>query len=272
MLKPTRTLTPVLVAGTLLLGGTAAHAEAGKTWQQDSVERLSGQTALERSQGVATDGNSWFFSWQQGLSRANLDGTVAARNPMAIPPELAAQGSNHIGDLDYHDGRLYVAIEDDGYKRPTIAVFDADTLTYTGISQVVPTTMQTHIPWVAIDAERGLVYSSDFDPVSTINVFSLSDLRPLRTVSLNQTIGHVQGAKVYEGALYASTDDETKSVYRIDPTTGAVSTELKRNELPTGTEGEGLAFLPTAGGAVMHIIDVAPNLRAVNVRHYRPVK
>jgi hypothetical protein len=276
--RRTFTLIPALVAGAQLFGGTTASAATDESWKLVSRTRFTGQVALERTQGAATDGRSWYFSWREGLSRVTLDGTVTQRNGTAITPELAAQGFNHIGDMDYHDGKLYVALEDESpYDSPTIAVFDAGTLQYTGVSARVPTTAQTHMPWVAVDAAHGLLYTSDWDPVNHITVLDLDDMSFVGTVPLSQTIGRVQGAKMFNGVLYASTDDATYTVFRIEPTTGEVTTAIDRHNLPAGTHAEGLAFLPTDDGAVMHVLDIAPNRLAqpdepvtdVWFRHYR---
>jgi hypothetical protein len=62
--------------------------------------------------------------------------TPPARNTLAIPPAIAAQGGNHIGDVDIANGKVYAPIEDgtkrpDGtrYLHPVIALFDARTCT-----------------------------------------------------------------------------------------------------------------------------------------------
>lgn len=175
-----------LVAGlSLAAGGPAAASQAAGPrtaaeqvtpgWQQSSTQTFSLLDALQRSQGVATDGRSWFFSWQYGLSHVTLDGkTTITDNPLAIPSQISQQGGNHIGDIDDYNGTIYAPIEDgSAYQHPYIALYNA------------------------------------------------------------------------------------------------VTDVLDRN-LPSGTEAEGLAFLPEADGSVMHTLDVAPSRLAVNFRSYRP--
>src|SRR3982750_4428930 len=108
-----------------------------------------------RSQGATTDGQSWFFSWQGGLEKTdNAFLTQAAGTwpaDIAVQPQVNPDGSNHvggnhIGDIDYYNGLIYAPIEDGGenagvvqvndpeYQHPYIALYDAQTLTYTGVS------------------------------------------------------------------------------------------------------------------------------------------
>lgn len=116
------------------------------------------------------------------------------------------------------------------------------------------------------------------------NVYDLDDLAFVRLL-LTPAIGLIEGAKVF-GPLYASSDDEQKSVYAIDLDTGMV---MKRFTLGTPkSEAEGLALTRHADGARMHVLNVViPNVDFVeylwnappaarqhlplNVRHSSPV-
>jgi hypothetical protein len=248
----------------------ATPAAAAVTWRQTSSQTFYLLDALQRSQGVATDGQSWFFSWQYGLSRVSLDGkTTITNNALAIPSQISGQGGNHIGDIDYANGTIYAPIEDgSAYQHPYIALYNATTLAFTGTAYPLPVQLQPGgVPWVAVDPGRGYVYTSEWDPTTTLNVYSLTDMHLVKTVPLSPAIGRIQGAKVYQGQLYASSDNGSQSVYRIDPDSGAVTDVLDRN-LPSGTEAEGLAFLPESDGSVMHTLDVPPSRLSVNFRSY----
>ncbi|RFU38005.1 hypothetical protein DZF91_29915 [Actinomadura logoneensis] len=247
---------------------TAAPASAADAWQQVSSDTFYLTDALQRSQGVTTDGNVWYFSWQYGLSKVSLSGGTLASNRAAIPAALALQGDNHIGGIDYYDGKLYVPIEDGSkYQHPYIAVYDAATLSYTGTAFALPQDVQRDgVPWTAVG--DGYLLSSEYD-ATAVNFYSLTDGSLVKRVPLSSPVPHVQGAKVHEGALYASSDGTTKAVYRIDLGTGAV-TRVLTPSLPGGTEVEALTFLPRPDGSLMHVLDVAPNRLSVNFRHYRP--
>ena len=75
-------------------------------------------------QGIATDGESLFWSHTVQLVKTDLSGRVLKRVDV----------SNHHGDLTCHDGEIYVAVELGqfnrlpGESRPWIYVYHADTL------------------------------------------------------------------------------------------------------------------------------------------------
>ncbi|MCP2341772.1 DUF6923 family protein [Actinomadura rupiterrae] len=265
MWKPTALTTALtLLAAAFTVSGTASAAG----WQQVSSDTFYLTDALQRSQGVTTDGNAWYFSWQYGLSRVGMDGRTQASNTLAIPTALALQGDNHIGGIDYYNGKLYAPIEDGSkYQHPYIAIYNAATLAYTGTAFALPQDVQRDgVPWTAVGG--GYLLSSEYE-ATAINAYSLSDGHLMKRVPLSQPIPHVQGAKYYDGRLYASSDGATKAIYTIDLTSGAVSQAFAEN-LPSGTEVEALTFLPRPDGSVMHVLDVAPNRLSVNFRHYRP--
>ncbi|MEV4556289.1 hypothetical protein AB0K51_04730 [Kitasatospora sp. NPDC049285] len=268
-----RHLLGALALAGLALTATVPDASATETWTQASRQTYYLTTAFQRSQGIATDGTSWYFSWQYGLSRVSLDQqSVQANNAAAVPAALAAQGDNHIGDIDYYNGKLYVPIEDgSAYQHPYIALYDAATLGYTGTAYPLPLSVQPDgAPWVAVDAARGYVHSSAYNPTPALNVYSLTDLHLVRTVPLSTVIGSIQGAKIYQGSLYASSNNAAKSIYRIDPDSGQVTDVFDRaSSLPSGSETEGLAFLPTSDGAVMHALDAVSGRLATYLYNYR---
>jgi hypothetical protein len=273
----------VLFAGSLTSGAwsvpVAAEAadyavvaqQAAESWHEVSKQTFWLTDAFERGQGVTTDGNSWIFNSQLGLLKTALDGkTVQARNAVAIPAEIALKGGDHIGDISYYNGLIYAPIEDSKkYEHPYIAVYNASTLQYTGISYELPLNLHPGgVPWVAVDAARGQVYTAQWNNAPVLNVFRLSDMTLIKTVQLSQTIDRIQGAEMYNGALYASSDNNSqKSVYRIDPETGAVTLAFDRN-LGSSNEAQGITVLPTADGAVLHILDVGSNRVSMNFRHY----
>ncbi|UKS23823.1 hypothetical protein LOZ80_19445 [Paenibacillus sp. HWE-109] len=259
----------MLAVSTMLLGSLAGVASAA-AWHQVSSQTYWLLDALERGQGVTSDGSGWIFNSNAGLLRTSIDGkTVQARNALAIPSAISSLGGDHIGDISYYNGKIYAPIEDgSNYQHPFLALYDAQTLQYTGTSYALPLNLHPGgVPWVAVDAQRGQVYTAQWSNASNLNVFSLDDMHFIKTVPLTQSIDRIQGAEVYNGQLYASTDNGTQSVYTIDPETGSVALAFNRN-LSSGTEAQGIAVLPTANGAALHILDVGSNRISVNFRHY----
>ncbi|MHA6533961.1 hypothetical protein [Paenibacillus sp. BAC0078] len=247
-------------------------AGVNESWHEVSKSTFWLTDAFERGQGVTSDGNSWIFNSQLGLLKTALDGkSVQARNAVAIPSAIAQKGGDHIGDISYYNGLIYAPIEDgDKYEHPYIALFNAQTLDYTGTSYELPLSLHPGgVPWVAVDAPRNQVYTAQWSHAPVLNVFNLGDMSLLKTVPLSQTIDRIQGAEMYNGFLYASSDDATKSVYRINPDTGEVVLAFSRN-LGSSTEAQGIAVLPTSNGAILHILDVGSNRISINFRHYAP--
>lgn len=77
-------------------------------------------------QGICTDGRAAiFWSWTTQLVKTDAHGRVLRSVPVA----------NHHGDLCYHDGRVYVAVNLGNFNQPAgqaqswIYVYDGDTLT-----------------------------------------------------------------------------------------------------------------------------------------------
>jgi hypothetical protein len=254
----------MIFAAATLLGTHQAFAE---TWTYTGADRFSFIAGAYRSQGVATDGTQWFFSWQYGLERTTPDYRELARNSSiaglrsGIPESIAALGGNHIGDIDYHAGKIYAPIEDNpDYRNPVIAVYDAATLAYTGEYHLLPQSdLNGGVPWVAVDGARNLAYTAEWDPALRLNVYRLSDFSPIGYIALKQPLGRLQGAKVRGDYLYAASDNAAKSVYRISLIDGSVNELLRLGQLREPQDAdrdeiEGLSFLKTASGETLNVL------------------
>jgi hypothetical protein len=305
-----RVLAVILVA--LWLLSAAVHPRAAAAcapgWKLVRADTFRLHDALLRSQGVATDGRGWVFSWQGGLERTLDDYTPVAFG--TLPPELALApsvepgggnhlGDNHIGDIDYYNGVIYAPVEDGGeglgplrlndpeYQAPHIALYDARTLLYTGISYPLDVGIsEAGVPWVAVDARRRQVYTAEWDmPHDRLNVFDLGmhfkRFLPLRypaSLGPGFHLSRIQGAKVDGHLLYATRDDAEKTVFSIDLRGGAV-TRLFALKPSVHAELEGLAVRRTPDGALLHVLivldndlpDDATEIR-VSFNHYAPVR
>jgi hypothetical protein len=243
----------------------------GEEWGDEPGDTFGIVDSVHRSQGIATDGKSWFFSSKNHLERTDQAFVVQAENVTPIPKEIADLGGNHIGDIDVNGGLLYAPIEDGtAFLHPYIVTYRADTLEWTGDSWLLPQELLTKgVPWVAVDGPRKLLYTAEWDPTERINVFDLaSDLALVKTLELSSPIGRIQGAKVFGGQLYASSDDDAKTMYEIDLDTGTVMTLFTLGT--TGSEAEGLALVSAGGGATMRILDVVlPSVQLFNRRRTR---
>lgn len=256
------------------LAVTAITAHATPTWQLADTQQFyandPAKSGIYRSQGIATDGNQWFFSWQYGLERADQSFTSVQRNSSFTPPgavtpgiplNLLAQGLNHIGDIDYYNGKLYVSLDStSGYTKPHIAIFNAADLSYTGVSYEItgsPANPKKDVAsWFAVDAARGLGYGKEYQNGNTLNVYNLDDWSFLRTITLDTNTKSIQGAKVYGDWLYMTSDNDAQSVYRANLLTGAVE-EIFQLPKPDGDrEVEGIALLDNGKGGVDLFIEL----------------
>ena len=218
---------PTLLA--LLLSSAALiPAHAADAWKLAGVDNFymhtptpNSFTGLYRSQGMATDGTQWFFSWQYGLERADNNFNSVQRNSSftlpgnlspGIPGALMAQGLNHIGDIDYHNGVIYASLDSTaGYTKPHVALFNASDLSYTGkVYELGGTPANPNkdlASWVAVDAKRGVGYGKEWQNGNTINVYNLDDWSFSHTITLDTPLARIQGAKVVGDWLYMASDN-----------------------------------------------------------------
>lgn len=266
------TFLSVLTLGIDALSAGKRHPEVSK----DNILLIS---AAERSQGITTDGKYYYFSSKWGLTKSELDGKTRVKsNPLAIPKKLKDEyGLAHIGGISYSkaDNCIYAGLEDSKvWEYPVVAVYDADTLKFTGRYYILDKALHTRgLPWVAVDNDRGLLITLDHSKKANELIFyDIADnMKYVGSVKLSETVRSIQGAEMYGGMLYAATNDDTQAVYKIDPKSGEVSKYFDRN-LTKGSEGEGITVLETADGAVFHAIDMGPLFINAFIRHYAPVE
>ncbi len=252
---------------------------AGKRHPEVSKDNVLLIGAAERSQGITTDGKYYYFSSKWGLTKSELDGKTRVKsNPLAIPKKLKDEyGLAHIGGISYSkaDNCIYAGLEDSKvWEYPVVAVYDADTLKFTGRYYILDKALHTRgLPWVAVDNDRGLLITLDHSKKANELIFyDIADnMKYVGSVKLSETVRSIQGAEMYRGMLYAATNDDTQAVYKIDPKSGDVSKYFDRN-LTKGSEGEGITVLKTANGAVFHAIDMGPLFINAFIRHYAPVE
>ncbi len=290
----------------LALSLAAAASAQAQTWTRSHTDSFYLQqppwslTGLYRSQGVAFNGTEWIFSWQYGLERTDLAFNSLQRNSAFTPPAtlvpgipagLLAQGLDHIGDIDVYHGIVYASLDTTrndpalgySYGHGHVALYNAADLTYTGQSyELIGAPSNPHhdvASWVAVDGAAGLGYGKEWQNGNTINVYRLADWSFSHTLTLDQSLKSIQGAKVFDGWLYMSSDNATQSIYRANLATGHVE-ELLRLPTPEGDrEVEGIALRALPGGGAEMVVELIvdpdrsdqsltnPNLR-VDLIHY----
>jgi hypothetical protein len=264
--------TPKAIDPTLALH-VFVRAFDGEAWHALGTDSFAATDAIVRGQGVANDGTSWFFSGTTGLDRTNASFASTTKNVLAIPVALALGGSDHIGDIDVWNGTLYAPIEDKKYEAPKVVLFDAASLDAGQVFDI-PQSLQTKgVPWIAVDGPRGVAYMAEWDPTPELHVFDLATMAyqhaiPLVTAT-GTPIGRIQGGKVYKGALYLSSDDAAKTIYKVHLATGTVIQLFALNE---DMELEGLSFGARPDGSLLHTLDVPASRTSSELRHHQITK
>ena len=217
------------------------------------------------SQGVAAVPDGWIFSGNDWLARTDdaLHQTLIVTS--AIPKPWTARGYDHIGDIDVIGNVVYAPFEEPNYAlgHQATAMYDATTLHF--ISAVV--LKQHQNSFVTVDPKTMIAYSMDeFGGAALLRYDTQHAWKPLPPLKMSHFVDKVQGADVADGAVWLSTDDATKELYRVDLATGRVD-PLASQGYPKG-EGEGIDATPLSTG-LLHAIIIAGNIAPVYLHDYR---
>lgn len=259
-----------------------------KALSTESAELISKDTfvfeqALMMGQGITTDGE--YFYTSGAIAGAGI--TVLAKftvedmelvcsklNP--LPDVCSDRKNDHIGGISYYNGKIYGSVEgpDEGY--PCIVVFDCETLECTGEVYDLPIEIYDDgVPWCAVDQETGYLYASKWSDAETVYCYDVNDsMKLVKEIPLTGlgVIDRIQGGEFYNGVLYLSNDTKNngtvKNILKLDVNTGEVSLAAERNVGGDNVEAEGMTFLETEDGAVMHVLDYN-KIIGVFVHHYK---
>jgi hypothetical protein len=221
--------------------------------------------SLLYSQGVARVPGGWIFSSEFGLYRTDDALHVVAHVDNAVPADLQAQGYKHLGDIDVVGNVVYAALEQEDYTRGTqrMALFDRDSLRFLS-SRLVH---QHQNSFVTVDASTMVAYTMDeFDGNTLLRYDVAHDWKPLAPLPMSETLHHTQGADIGEGAVWISTDDAVKGIYRVDLASGAVSRVAEMGH--AGGEGEGIDVTNLPSGLV-HTLVAESNGQPSWFQHWR---
>lgn len=148
-----------------------------------------------------------------------------------------------------------------------ICTFDADTLDFIQAYPLPARAQENGVPWCVANPDKGVIYTARRDYPDTVNVYDANTLELTGSIALSDTPHKVQGGEMYNGILYLSVSRGAQSIYAINPETGEVKLAFERN-LFDGSEGEGMAILPTADGALFHVMDICSIRLGTHLRHY----
>lgn len=269
---PTRLLSQAALAallGSSVLTGLGTPAMAEEPWIM--VERsffLGADPA--RGQGVTTDGTNWYFSGTKSLEITDeayntiLIDTNAILSQVGLADGYTDVTLNHIGDIDYANGKLYISLDStqrdpitgDKYSNPVFAVYDAQTLSWTGEAYILnpPHGIRDIASWVAVDAEAGLAYGMAYDNATELAVYNLADFSFKQYIPLSQVVDQAQGGKLLNGYMYFATDNDEKLLMRANLATGEVET-IGNLKIDGEQEVEGLSIRWTKDGWSMNVLN-----------------
>ncbi len=212
-------------------------------------------------QGVAHVDGGWIFSLNDGLFRTNNALRITKRLQPAIPAEWTARGFNHIGDIDVVDGVLYAPLEQPNYEqgRQAMLTYDATTLAY----KDGRTVSQHENSFVTVDPDTGIAYTmQNFGGGALLRYDVRNNWKRLAPLRLSRRVDRVQGADIFNGAVWLSTDDATDGVYRVDIATGK-TTSLGSIGHADG-EGEGIDATPLPRGD-LHVLSIDVKIAPVRL-------
>jgi len=216
------------------------------------------------AQGVARVPGGWIFSGTNSLWRTDDQLREVTHIGPAIPRAWKAKGYDHVGDVDVVGEYVYAPLEQPDYTKgyQATARFDRKTLRFVD----AVTLPQHQNSFVTIDPATMTAYTMDeFDGNSLLRYDVRHGWRRLPPLAMSQTLHHTQGADVYAGAIWISTDDAQKGVYRVDLHDGTVTRVARLGH--AGGEGEGIDATALPSG-FLHVLCVDPKLVPVWFEHF----
>ena len=217
------------------------------------------------AQGVARVPGGWIFSGTNSLWRTDDQLREVTHVGPAIPPAWRAKGYDHVGDVDVVGEYVYAPLEQPDYSKgyQAIARYSVATLRFVD-AVMIP---QHENSFVTIDPATMTAYSMDhFDGAALTRYDVAHGWKRLAPLKLSRLLHHTQGADVYGGAIWISTDDPQHGIYRVDTQTRAVTQVARMGH--AGGEGEGIDATNLPSG-FLHVLCVDRTLVPVWFEHFR---
>lgn len=241
--------------------------------------------AFATGQGLANDGEYFYSSGAMSAfymtALAKIDaasGEVVEKNLSALPIEFTKKGYDHIGAISLYGDTIYAPVEHKSNADPLVLLFDKNTLEYTGTYYAIDQTyLNDGIPWCAVDADNGLLYTSPFHHSDYILAYNLEDMSFAKKIDISEPIERVQGGVYHDGKLYVNLDPNTpkgkKVVRSIDLSTGEITDCFTRNVTGAfGCETEGITIRFTPEGKMQFVIADYDKTVCVFMRTYELLK
>lgn len=234
----TRTLR--FIALGLVLGLAVPAAAAASRWTEVSRTKIP----LYYYQGMTHDptGNRYFTGVDVGLYRTDPALQETARKDDVIPPEVhASEHYNHIGDLSYYGGRLFLPLEcyyppaGNTCKTGSVGIADPKTLDFKYYVKLDPSEIEK-VMWNEISPDGTLLWTQQGDDLLAYRVSDFSKDNAAPAAEPIKAIRHLVGAVPPSGItgatfigdrLFVAGGTEAGGVvYSIDLTSGTSRREL----------------------------------------------
>ena len=221
--------------------------------------KLKNVFPVDGRQGVACDGTYIYVSGSKALFKYDMNGKLVLKNEN--PFDGYPIPANHIGDIDYYQGELYLGVETfiDGVgKDIQVTVHDAQTLKLKRAFSFQPESGQLEVAGITVDPVKKTVWMCSWVGGESGNYLYEYDLKGqyLRKVHLQPVPQYVQGVYWVDGDLFVTADDgiaddnEPDHIYRVEVTSAtnaSVVLEKTLDEAIKQGEIEGLCIDPSTG-------------------------
>lgn len=215
-------------------------------------------------QGYATDGAFHYITDTAQIDKRNNDGTWSIALSNTTPYAGLTGTVNHLGDLSYYSGVLYVPVENlvsNVASNQKIVTYNSTTLAL--IAEFDISAQGHESSGVAIDGPNNIAYVISYYDGTKIWKYNATTFAFLGTISLSIDIPKIQGVSHDNGLIYVAS--ESNGIYTVDPLTGDVIFLLA--PLAEFTVPEGVEVI---AGQVRWLIDLVGGGVSSKVYYYDP--
>ena len=175
------------------------------SWTEAMVSNVS-RDWTDETQGIATDGSSWFISTKERVYKFDWSFKQMART--SIPERLS--GYNHFSAMSFFEGKLYVPLEygvgtdDEHDKNVMIRVYDSN-LNY--LYEKTLNELGGQGPWCAVNPWNGYLYISKISSNELLCYDSRKNLSYAGKFKLQEKVTSIQGGCFSKnGRLYLTSN------------------------------------------------------------------
>lgn len=243
----------ILIITLLLL----AKANYAQTYELMKTIEVAGR------QGIAVDSNHYYVSGSKELYKYSKKGKLIATNK--TPFDKLSLKANHLGDIDYYDGKLFAGVEyfDDGNATNIqIVIYDAETLKFEKFFKWESTSGQKEVCAITVDAKNKIVWMADWIYGAYLYKYDRTSGKYLGKLHIYPVPEKQQGIKIWNDKIFITADDgdaeynEPDHLYSVsllhNETMAKVTLAKTFNDVKLNGEIEGLTFDTSANNLIVH--------------------